>query len=65
MKPDTYFLKNGEIYGVSRGDARTTYALKFTTWSDALTWLFTEEYDFRERELVSKTKAKQYGYKED
>ena len=25
-------------------------------------WLNTEQYDFRERELISKTTAKKYGY---
>ena len=62
-----YFEKNGFIYGDS-------YKYEFGHWShnvkkfenfeEAEKWLETEEYDFRERELISKTEAKKYGYKD-
>lgn len=68
MKPENYFLKNGEIYGISTKYDRSRwsgYAVRFTDLDDAYDWLYTEEYDFRERELVSKTVAKGWGYKED
>ena len=63
MKAETYFKKNGCIYGISEKFAFgkwTGYALKFTDYEKAVKWLHTEEYDFRERSLVSKTEAKKY-----
>lgn len=57
---EKYFRKTGCIYGVSRklvGDHWQAYAVKFTSLEDAEKWLHTEEYDFRERELVTKTQA--------
>lgn len=62
-----YFDKNGFIFGDSakfnfgKWSHRIT---KFTDWEKAENWLQTEEYDFRERELISKTEAKKYGYTE-
>ena len=66
--PKNYFEKNGCIYGDSykyefgEWHHRIT---KFTDFNEAIEWLETEECDFRTREFVSKTTAKQYGYKED
>ena len=48
MKPETYFKKYGCIYGIS-------YKYAFGRW------LNTEEYDFRTKELCSKTEALRYG----
>lgn len=63
MRPEKYFEKNGEIYGISEkkffGEWEG-YAVRFTNYEEALEWLKTEEYDFRIRELVSKTRAKEY-----
>lgn len=63
MRPENYFKKNGEIYGISEkynfGEWQG-YAVRFTDYKKALEWLETEENDFRIRELVSKTKAKKY-----
>lgn len=59
-----YFDKNGFIFGDS---AKFNFGkwehriIKFTDFSEAEKWLNTEEYDFRERELISKTTAKKYG----
>lgn len=64
MKPETYFKKYGCIYGISykyafgRWDG---YSARFTSLDDALEWLNTEEYDFRTKELCSKTEALRYG----
>lgn len=55
-----YFDKNGFIFGDS---AKFNFGkwehriVKFTDFSEAEKWLNTEEYDFRERELISKTAA--------
>lgn len=66
-----YFKKNGCIYGVSQKPGSgplAGYVKKFTNLAEAEKWLETCEYDFRERELCSKTKAMQYlrlGYRLD
>lgn len=63
MRPEKYFEKNGEIYGISEKNfcgEWEGYAVRFTDYEEALEWLKTEEYDFRIRELVSKTRAKEY-----
>lgn len=55
-----YFEKNGFIYGVSSkfNFGRWSHSTqKFTDLNAAEDWLMTEEYDFRERELMSKTAA--------
>ena len=65
MKPENYFKKNKCIYGISykyefsewRG-----YSTKFYDLKKAYDWLYMEEYDFRTRELASKTKAKEYSF---
>lgn len=57
-----YFAKNGFVYGVSSKynfGVWSHYVKKFTDYAKALAWLKTEEYDFRERELCSKTRAAQ------
>ena len=62
-----YFEKNGFIYGDSSkfNFGRWEHDVqKFTSWEDAETWLETEEYDFRTRELISKTEAKRRGYRD-
>lgn len=64
MNYKNYFEKNGYIYGVSTKyefGRWTGYAKKFTNLDEAEKWLETEEYDFRERELCSKTKASQFA----
>lgn len=62
MRPEKYFEKNGEIYGISEkyNFGWVGYAKRFTDYEEALKWLETEENDFRTRELVSKTQAKKY-----
>lgn len=53
-----YFKKNGKVYGVSYKyvfGKWTGYTREFTDLAEAEKWLNTEEYDFRERELGSKT----------
>lgn len=63
MNASTYFKKNGCIYGVSEKfnfGRWEGYSVKFTNWEDAQKWLDKEEYDFRERSLVSKTAASKY-----
>lgn len=59
MKISTYFKKTGCIYGVSSkyqfGWEHVVYV--FDDLQKAYKWLNTEEYDFRERELMSKTAA--------
>lgn len=55
-----YFEKNGKIYGVSSkfNFGRWTHkGYVFDSLEKAEKWLNTEEYDFRERELMSKTAA--------
>lgn len=51
---------NKKIYGVSSkfsfGEWKHNVYI-FKSNEDALKWLYTEEYDFREREIMSKTKA--------
>ena len=61
MKFENYFKKNGYIYGVSYKEGRYPllgYSIKFDDLDKAIDWLYTEEYDFRTRELCSKTRAK-------
>ena len=68
MKAEKYFEKNGVIYGVSEKfnfGRWVGYSRKFDSLEDANKWLETDEYDFRERSLVSKTYAKRYGLRED
>ena len=65
-KKRKYFEKNGFIFGDS---AKFSFGrwqhdiTKFTSFEEAEKWLHTEQYDFKERELISKTTAKKYGYK--
>ena len=60
MKSETYFKKNGFICGVSyKYDfGWTGYVERFDDYEKAVKWLNTEEYDFRQRELCSMTRAK-------
>lgn len=56
-----YFNKNKMVFGVSyKGnyDFFNTQIVKFNSWASAIEWLNTEEYDFKSRELISKTRAK-------
>lgn len=59
MKTKTYIEKEGCIYGISskfnNGWEHKLYV--FTDEEEAEKWLHTEEYDFRERELCTKTRA--------
>ena len=65
--PKNYFEKNGFIYGDSykynfgRWEHRVQ---KFDSYEEAEKWLYTEEYDFRTRELISKAEARKYGCNE-
>lgn len=55
-----YFEKNGFIFGISSAYNFGKWSHKvyrFTDLSEAEKWLYTEEYDFRDRELCSKTRA--------
>ncbi len=57
---EKYFEKNGKIYGVSSKFSFGRwehYGYCFRSLEEAEEWLHTEEYDFRERELMSKTAA--------
>lgn len=66
MNPKKYFEKNGFIFGDSAKYAFGRWShniVKFTDYEAAKKWLNTEQYDFRELELISKTTAKRYGYK--
>lgn len=68
MKVETYFKKNCCIYGVSEKfnfGRWVGYARKFDSLEEAEKWLNTEEGDFRERSLVSKTYAKRYQLVEE
>jgi hypothetical protein len=65
MNAESYFKKNGFIYGISEKfnfGRWTGYIRKFDNLEEAEKWLHTEEGDFRERELCSKTKAMKSGY---
>lgn len=56
-----YFEKTGRVYGVSSKfdfGSWSHVGYEFESVEDAEEWLETEEYDFRERELMSKTAAK-------
>lgn len=58
-----YFEKNGFIYGDSykyEFGEWSHHIYKFTNLEKAEKWLRTEEYDFREREFISKTEARKY-----
>lgn len=60
MRYNNYFKKNGRIYGVSSKFefGRWNHICKvFTNLNRAEEWLNTEENDFRERELMSRTNA--------
>lgn len=60
MTTAKYFEKTGKIYGVSTkyefGDWNHV-GYVFDNLEDAYEWLHTEEYDFRTRELMSRTAA--------
>lgn len=60
MTAAKYFEKTGKIYGVSSkydfGEWNHQVYV-FDDFEKANEWLNTEEYDFRERELMSKTAA--------
>ena len=65
MNAKKYFEKNGFIFGDSAKCVFGKWShniVKFTDYAAAEKWLNTEQYDFRERELISKTTAKRYGY---
>ena len=68
MNPEKYIEKNGFIYGVSYkfefGKFDFNRIQKFTNLEDAEKWLHTEEYDFRTRELMSKSAAIAFAGKE-
>ena len=60
MRYNNYFKKNGRIYGVSSKFefGKWSHICRvFTNLSKAEEWLNTEEYDFRERELMCRTNA--------
>lgn len=56
-----YFEKNGFVYGVSSkyDFGKWNHSINcFENLESALEWLHTEEYDFRERELMTESAAK-------
>lgn len=58
MKVENYFNKTGKVYGVSYKCAFgrwQSYCVEFDNLADAKAWLNTEEGDFRDRELLSKS----------
>ena len=59
MRAKTYFKKHGKIYGVSsRYEFGWHHSVRiFNDFEKAIKWLHTEQYDFRERELMSRTAA--------
>ena len=65
MKVETYFKKNGFVYGVSEKfefGKWNGYAKKFDSMEDANKWLETDEHDFRIRSLTSETYVKENKY---
>lgn len=46
-----------QYYGISSKDGEIKYVAKFADRESAEKWLRTEEYDFRDREIMSKTEA--------
>lgn len=67
MKYETYFAKTGTIYGVSSKQNFGSWyhnVYKFNSLEVAKKWLKTEEHDFRERELMSKSEAIKLAGKE-
>lgn len=66
--PKKYFEKNGFIFGDSWKYEFGAYQhniKKFTDYGKAVEWLYTEEYDFRTREFVSKSAAIARGWREN
>ncbi len=63
-----YFEKNGFIFGDSykctnaNRNEWSHRVVKFTDYDEFLKWLDTKEYDFREREAITKTEARHLGY---
>ena len=50
------------MYGVSSSNGQVVYIVRFDSDEDAQQWLHTEEYDFRERELLTDDEViVQYG----
>lgn len=67
MKANTYFERTGKIYGVSSKFefGKWNHCVRvFEDLDEANEWLNAEEYDFRERELMSKTAAIKLAGKE-
>ena len=68
MNPEKYIEKNGFIYGVSYKFEFVKFDLNriqtFTNLEEAEKWLHREEYDFRTRELMSKSAAIAFAGKE-
>ena len=65
--PKGYFEKNNFIYGDSYKYEFNEWKhniVKFDSWEEAEKWLNTEEFDFRTRELISKTEAIKLGYRD-
>ena len=59
-------MKNEKIYGVSskyNAGRWDCYVVVFDDQKQAEEWLNTEEYDFRERELMSRAKAERLAGK--
>lgn len=46
-----------KVYGISYKDGRVVYATSFENMEEAEKWLHTEEYDLRERELLTEEEA--------
>ena len=54
-----YIRKHGSVFGISSKFAYEWHhdVYEFDNYDDAVQWLHTEEYDFRERELYSREDA--------
>ena len=57
MKIENYFKKYGKVYGVSYKHVFgwKCYCVEFADLKKAQQWLNAEEYDFRTRELTTKS----------
>lgn len=52
-----YYSAFGEVFGISFKDGNPIYVKKFISIDKAEKWLDTEEFDFRDRELLSEKEA--------
>ena len=52
-------MKNSRTqwHGISSKNGEVKYVARFASHEDAVKWLNTEEYDFRDREIMGRTTA--------